>query len=367
MAALLLRLNKAAPLTNAEVDNNFLYLESTIAGVQNSKLSVSNLLHQIKLIDGQYSGIDADLLHNMLPTDQLVNNSIVSRDSSGNFSANIITATLLGHASTATSATYFTGIQSIENGGTGVNVLNAGHISSDGTKFTSSSTIPGSNISGNIIGLAYGVSGIVPISNGGTGATTISDAKTVLGLIPGQTIQPYSVNLDNLSGISSTGFIVRSGTFQTRNIEVGNCLQITNSDGVSGNPRIDITVVTVANGGTGANTGPAACASIGAAALVSPALTGIPTSPTAAFGTKTAQIATTEFVHMSIVPTGTILTMANIAPPQGFVLTDGAVYSNLSLPDLYAVIGTRFGTGGPGTFFVPHITLAAGFISVIKT
>lgn len=364
--ALLLRLNKAAPLTNAEVDNNFLYLESLITGIQNSKLSISNLLLHIKQVDGQYSGIDADLIHGMLPTDQPINSSIVARDATGNFSANVITASLLGNAATATTATNFNGIIPITNGGSGVNALSNGHISSNGINLTSATTIPGSDISGNIPGLSYGVTGIIDIAHGGTGANSVGAVQVALSLIPGQTIQPYATNLTNLAGVASFGFLVHNDTIQTRNIEVGNSLQITNAGGVNGNPKIELTVVSITNGGTGSNNAPAALAALGGLPINSPGLQGIPTAPTATPGTKTNQIATTEFVMNVIIPSGTIVTMARTTAPNGFLLTDGTVYFSADYPTLYATVGTRFGTGGPGTFFVPHITPATGFISVIK-
>ncbi|UVM74389.1 phage tail protein [Pseudomonas alvandae] len=53
---------------------------------------------------------------------------------------------------------------------------------------------------------------------------------------------------------------------------------------------------TIAEGGTGANSGPEALANLGGAPLASPALTGTPTAPTPAAGTNTTQIATTAFV-----------------------------------------------------------------------
>lgn len=53
---------------------------------------------------------------------------------------------------------------------------------------------------------------------------------------------------------------------------------------------------TIAEGGTGANSGPDALANLGGAPLASPALTGTPTAPTPAAGTNSTQIATTAFV-----------------------------------------------------------------------
>jgi len=78
-------------------------------------------------------------------------NAIVARDASGNFSASTITASLSGNAATA-------------------------------TKLATARTINGVAFDGSAnITIATGVSGTVPITQGGTGATTASDARTNLG------------------------------------------------------------------------------------------------------------------------------------------------------------------------------------------
>lgn len=364
--ALLLRLNKAAPLTNAEVDDNFLYLETLASGLQNSKLATANLLTQIRLIDGTGSQIDADKLHNMLPSDQAINTSIVARDASGNFSANVITANLNGVASNATLAAGLSGILSLSQGGTGVASISLGYVKSTGSILTSVASIPGTDVDGNISGLASNVTGTIAVANGGTGATTIQDAQAALGLLPGQTVQSYSPNLQNIASLNSIGFICRADVIYTRVLEVGNGLTITNANGSNGNPKIEFGVVSITNGGTGANNPAAARASISAASIESPTFQGVPTAPTAAFGTNNNQLATTAFVQTNRIPAGTILTLAHITAPQGFLLTDGATYSQVSYPDLYVALGTRFGSGGAGTFNVPNVSAPVGLISVIK-
>lgn len=58
--------------------------------------------------------------------------------------------------------------------------------------------------------------------------------------------------------------------------------------------------LTVAEGGTGANTAAAALANLGGAPLASPALSGTPTAPTAAPGTNSQQLANTAFVQAAL-------------------------------------------------------------------
>ena len=77
------------------------------------------------------------------------------------------------------------GTLAVANGGTGATTL-TGYVKADGTSaFTAASTIPGSDISGNISGNAANVTGTVAIANGGTGQTTASTAFAALA--PSQT------------------------------------------------------------------------------------------------------------------------------------------------------------------------------------
>lgn len=368
--ALLLRLNKAAPLTNAETDNNFLYLDGVCTSLTNLKLNTSDLLAQIKLIDGIGSGVDADKVQGYTPSDQALINSIVLRDASGNFSANTITATtFVGAVTEATNAQNVLGIVPILHGGTGVSALTSGYLKSNGTIFQSFTSIPAADIAGDIAGLSANITGIAAIANGGTGASTIGGAQMNLGLIPGQTVQTYSSNLQNLSGIGTVGFVyLGTGTATTRTLTFGSCLNITNPNGTNGNPLLELTVVDITHGGTGANNAASARQSLGVPASVDSILSGTPTAPTAPNGTVGPQIATCDFVINNSVPTGAIITMATSNVPFGYLENNGQLVLRASYPKLFATISTRFGIGnGSTTFQLPTVAVPAGFISVIKT
>ena len=71
-------------------------------------------------------------------------------------------------------------------------------------------------VSGNYLTISNQVitAGVVPISLGGTGGTSSSEARTLLGLSIGSDIQAYSLGLQNISGLAVTdgNIIVGNGT-----------------------------------------------------------------------------------------------------------------------------------------------------------
>ena len=70
----------------------------------------------------------------------------------------------------------------VADGGTGASTL-TGYVKGNGTSaFTASSTVPGSDVSGNIAGNAANVTGTVALANGGTGGTDATSARAGLGL-----------------------------------------------------------------------------------------------------------------------------------------------------------------------------------------
>jgi hypothetical protein len=103
MASLTLRLGatgatgvKNAPLTNAEIDTNFSNLNTEVGTkLASSSYTAADVLTKIKTVDGSGSGLDADLLDGLNAVSGATGASIVSRDSSGNFASNQITAAQL--------------------------------------------------------------------------------------------------------------------------------------------------------------------------------------------------------------------------------------------------------------------------------
>lgn len=87
---------KNAPLSNAEIDTNFTNLNDELATkLDATEYNAADVLLKIKTVDGSGSGLDADLLDGLNAVSGATGASIVSRDSSGNFAANQITAAQL--------------------------------------------------------------------------------------------------------------------------------------------------------------------------------------------------------------------------------------------------------------------------------
>lgn len=106
----------------------------------------------------------------------------------------------------------------------------------------------------------------------------------------------------------------------------------------------------VARGGTGVTTSTGTGSTVLSA---SPALTGTPTAPTAAYGTNTTQIATTAFVQAAGL-VGEIKMWSTNTAPTGYLLCNGAAVSRSTYADLFAVVGTTWGSGdGSTTFNLP--------------
>jgi hypothetical protein len=248
MAVIVLRSVKGSPLTIAEADANFTNLNTEVGTkLDSATYTAADVLSKLLTVDGSGSGIDADLLDGRNSATTNTVNTVVHRDSSGNFSAGTITATLVGNVTgnltgnvtgTVTgNATNVDGTVAINNGGTGAttaaNARTNLELGTMATQASNSVSITGGSIAG-ITDLA--------IADGGTGASTVAQARTNLGLVLGSDVQPFSNNLTALAAVTSHGFFVKdsAGTAVTRSIAAGGSITVTNGDGVSGNPTISL-------------------------------------------------------------------------------------------------------------------------------
>lgn len=96
MASLTLRSVKGSPLTNNEIDANFNNLDADIqTRLLASEYTALDVLEKLKTVQGNGAGLDADFLNGRASASINTPNTIVLRDSNGNFSAGTITAALL--------------------------------------------------------------------------------------------------------------------------------------------------------------------------------------------------------------------------------------------------------------------------------
>ena len=186
------------------------------------------------------------------PLESITNtpNTLVQRDADGNFQASIITASIIGNASTAT------------------RLANTRQIALTGD-VTASATFDGSSN----LNLSAGLQLISTLphydsttTSSGTYTKVTVDAKGRItnasnptslsdyglsGTVEGSSAQPYDRDLQGIADLTTVGIITRvsDGSISTRTI-TGTALRIsvTNGSGVSGNPTLDLVNTTVSAG-----------------------------------------------------------------------------------------------------------------------
>lgn len=105
------------------------------------------------------------------------------------------------------------GTLGIANGGTGQTGFTAGYLKSDGTALSSSSTISGADISGDITGNSANVNGTVSVSHGGTGQTSFTNGQLLIGNSAGNTLSKATLTAGtNISITNGPGSITISST-----------------------------------------------------------------------------------------------------------------------------------------------------------
>ena len=96
--AITYRLTKGLPLTNAEIDDNFQFIEDELnTKLDSASYTAANVLSKLLTVDTDAAGINATTLRSLAPATANTVSTIVQRDSSGNFSASTITASLTGN------------------------------------------------------------------------------------------------------------------------------------------------------------------------------------------------------------------------------------------------------------------------------
>lgn len=225
--------------------------------------------------------------------------------------------------------------------------------------------------------------------------------RATLGLVIGTNVQAYDADLAALAANATNGIWARTGagTGSARTITgTTNRLTVTNGDGVSGNPTLDIstsyvgqatittlgtittgvwngTTIAVANGGTGATTAGGARTNLGLGTISTQdannvsisggSITGIADLAVADGGTgaSTAGNARTNLDVYSkaetdalATPVGAIIPYGPTAAPTGWLLCYGQAVSRATYAALFTAISTTYGAGdGSTTFNVPDL------------
>ena len=150
-----------------------------------------------------------------------------------------ISAAYVGQASITTLGTITSG------------TWNAGSISNDYI-----TSVDGAKVTGNISGNAANVTGTVAISNGGTGATTDTGARTNLGLVIGTNVQAYDADLAAIAALAGASGLLRKTGTNTWSLETATYITgnqtITLSGEVTGSGT---TAITTALSNTGVTLG----------------------------------------------------------------------------------------------------------------
>jgi len=249
-----------------------------------------------KYVDDNTSGAITGAASTIKTADLSVSKALVS-NGDGKVAVSAVTSTELGHLSGVTSAvqaqitaraakgansdiTAITGLTTmlaITQGGTGAATASAArtNLGVDETGTDNSIDVSLATVTGNYLTISGQAitAGTVPVVLGGTGATSASSARTSLGVAIGSDVQAYHANLADIAGLSKTAnnFIVADGsnftlkTAADSRTALGLGALATAATINNANWTANGADLALVNGGTGASTASAARTNLGVA------------------------------------------------------------------------------------------------------
>jgi hypothetical protein len=325
--------------------------------------------------------------------------TLVLRDGSANFSANIITASLNGNATTATNATNaitainFTGslsgdvtgtqsatVVSFVGGVTAANVASGANLANGATALNSPSTIvrrdgsgnfAAGTITANLTGNATNVTGIVAIANGGTNSSTALNNNRIIISHTGQIVEASAITANQALISNGIGIPIASVTTAT---ELGYVSGVTSSiqtqiNAISGSAITQLTGdVTAVGPGSAAATiasiqGKTVSGTTGTTNVVfsnAPTLTGLLSGSSAIFsstvtasnlsGTNTGDVTTTNTNSINLAFTSgqtglnATLNLSASGPDAGYIPAFSQIKSDGLLVEVLAGTPVQIGT-----------------------
>ncbi|MGC9424013.1 beta strand repeat-containing protein, partial [Vibrio sp.] len=276
----------------------------------NADINVAAAIDATKISNGNVTNTEFDYLDGVTSALQTQLDGKISQSlPSGNI--------LIGNGTGTATARDITGDVTISN--TGVTTIGSDKVTND--------MLAGS------IDLTSKVTNVLPVANGGTGATDAATAQTNLGLTIGSEVQAYDAGLTSIASLTTAAdeMIYTTGpdVYAVTSLTAAGRALLDDSDAAA--QRTTLGLGNVDN--TSDADKPISTATQTAldlkAPLASPNLTGTPLAPTAAAGTNTTQIATTEFVTTAV---------NNAKNEQTAADVDFTAYGNIEATDVKTAI-----------------------------